>query len=116
MKQKIMKVELEKIRLGVTALGSMVVVFIPDKNGITSKYKKDVTSDFLKAIVDYAKNSRLNIVTQNTKISHQVCVKKSGGFKREILTRKEVIKLIEKSISEGVTKDKCEEFIKNNLK
>lgn len=48
-----MKVDLEKIRLAVTAITNTVVATIPNKDGLTMRHKHDVTSDFLKCIICY---------------------------------------------------------------
>jgi hypothetical protein len=47
------KVELTKIRLAVTAVTKTIIATIPSKDGTTALHKHDVTSDFLKCIIDY---------------------------------------------------------------
>ena len=48
-----MKVELEKLRLGKSALTDNVYVGIVENDKISFKHHHDVTSDFYKAIVDW---------------------------------------------------------------
>ncbi len=55
------KVELTNIRLAVTAISKNVVATIPSKDNRTMLHKHDVTSDFLKCIIDYGANTRWNI-------------------------------------------------------
>jgi len=92
-----MKVDLEKIRLAVTAITNSVVATIPNKDGKTMRCKHDVTSDFLKCIVEYGKNTRFNIDTDDENKGtdvYQVVVVPLKNHKTEILTRKEVITLL----------------------
>lgn len=47
-----MKVELNDLRLAVTALTKNVQVGIPEKDNISFRHQKDVTSDFNKALLE----------------------------------------------------------------
>lgn len=112
------KVELSKIRLAVTAISKSVVATIPNRDGLTMKHKHDVTSDFLQAIIDYGKNTRFNISIEGQGGKEcQVCVKELTEFKNEIFTRKEVIELFGKFISDVVGKDiPYNKWVEDNLK
>ncbi len=97
------KVELGKIRLAVTAISNNVVVTIPSKDGRTMLHKHDVHSDFLKCIIDYGKNSRFNIAVEDgSEKEYQVAVVPKGKFKKALYTRKDILKLLEKSIIDGM--------------
>ena len=71
----IMKVELDNIRLGVTALTDSIHAGIPDKDNHSFKHSKVVTSDFIKCLIDWCGNSRRTI---------------SGGGKYWEITVKEI--------------------------
>jgi len=60
-----MKVELEKLRLSTTALGERVCIGISDKDGISFKTKHDVTSDFIKAVIDWGGGYKRKITAGN---------------------------------------------------
>lgn len=45
--------QIEKLRLGVTALTDQVYAGIPDKDGKSFRESVDVTSDFLKCVLDW---------------------------------------------------------------
>lgn len=111
------KVELENIRLAVTAIGKQIVATIPNKDGLTMKHKHDVSSDFFKCIVDYGKNSRFNIAGEEGKAEEfQVGVVPRNGWKQAIYTRKEVRKLLEKMIVDEVgEKINLEQWVEKNL-
>lgn len=47
-----MKVELEKLRLSVMALSGEVCIGTPSKDNKGFNNKKDVTSDFIKAVIE----------------------------------------------------------------
>jgi hypothetical protein len=48
-----MKVELEKIRLGMAAISEDIIIGIPSKDKISFNHKKVVTSDFIKTVIDW---------------------------------------------------------------
>ena len=112
------KVELEKIRLAVTAISNTVVATIPSKDGITMLHKHDVHSDFLKCVVDYGKNSRFNIAGEKGEAEeYQVAVIPRGKYKQALYTRKDVVKLMQKMIVEFIGEDtSIQSFIDENLK
>ena len=70
-----MKVELEKLRLSMTALGEKVCVGIPEKDNISFKCKHDVTNDFIKAVIDWCGGYKRTI---------------TGGGKKYEITCKEI--------------------------
>lgn len=112
-----MKVELEKIRLAVSAINENVMVTIPSKDGLRMLHKHDVTSDFLKCIIDYGANKRWNIAggDKDDKEYEVACVEKKG-FKKVLYSRKDVIKLLSEVIKQDVgEKVNLEQWIKNNL-
>jgi hypothetical protein len=113
------KVELEKIRLAVTAITNTVVATIPSKDNRTMLHKHDVTSDFLKCIIDYGANSRWNIAGEegsNVKEYEVACVEKKR-YKRVLYTRKEVVKLLAEMIKDDVgEKINLEQWMEKKLK
>ena len=62
-----MKVELEKLRLSMTALGEKVCVGIPEKDNISFKCKHDVTNDFIKAVIDWGGGYKRTITAGDKK-------------------------------------------------
>lgn len=48
-----MKIELEKIRLGVTGISQEIVAGIPESDNKSMKHHTNVTSDFIKCIIDW---------------------------------------------------------------
>ena len=105
-----MKVELEEIRLAVTAIEKKVVILIPNKDGITIKHKKDVTSDFFKAIIDYGANTKFNISGEK---EYEVAVIEKKGFKNPLYSRNEVVKLLTNAVkSEVGEKISIEKWVK----
>ena len=115
-----MKVELSQIRLAVTAISKQIVATIPAKDGLTMKHKHDVSSDFLKCIIDYGKNTRFNISGgAKGEPEYQVIIKEKTGFKNEVFSRKEVVEFLKELFKETNISFKDEfidEFIKKNLK
>lgn len=111
------KVELEKIRLAVTAISNTVVATIPSKNGITMLHKHDVHSDFLKCIVDYGKNSRFNIAGEKGEAEEfQVAVVPKGKYKKALYTRKDVVKLLAEAVKDEVgEKINVEQWVEKKL-
>ena len=112
------KVELGKIRLAVTAISKNIVVTIPSKDNRTMLHKHDVTSDFLKCIIDYGANSRWNIAggDEGDK-EYEVAVVEKNGYKKVLYSRKEVIKLLAQAIKNGMgEKINVEQWAKQNLK
>lgn len=111
------KVELTKIRLAVTAISKQICATIPNKAGNMMLQKHDVSSDFFKCIVDYGKNARFNIETEDkSDESFQVIVKETCGFKRAVFSRQEVIDLFKKAKKEGVGKKiSLEDWIEEKL-
>ncbi len=115
-----MKVELSKIRLAVTAITKSIVATIPSKDNKTMRHKHDVSSDFLKCIIDYGANQRWNITggDEGDKEYEVACIEKKG-FKQALYTRNEVIKIlkhIEEKYSDKSLKFDMKQFIKVNLK
>lgn len=97
------KVDITKIRLGVTAITKNIVAMIPNKAGTMSLHKHDVTSDFLKCIIDYGKNSRWNITGEgSTENEYEVACLEKKGFKKVLFSRKDVIKLLTEAVKDGV--------------
>lgn len=84
-----MKVELDKLRIAKSAITDNIYVGIPDKDNITWKESKDITSDFLKAIIEYGANKRFSIKSKNdeyeviviNKKTHEVDIRKRVGKK-----------------------------------
>lgn len=113
-----MKVELEKIRLAVTAISNNVVVSIPSKDGITMLHKHDVTSDFLQCIIDYGANTRFNIIGGGKDAKEfQVMVKEKNKYKNETFSRNEVIKFLSNAVKDGIGNEtSVEQWIEKNLK
>ena len=113
-----MKVDLEKIRLAVTAISNKVVATIPSKDGITMLHKHDVTSDFLKCIIDYGANTMFTIAGGDAgDKEYQVAIKEKTGFKNVLFSRKQVLKLLSDAVKSGVGDDiSLEKFTKENLK
>ncbi|MEK7499781.1 MAG: hypothetical protein AAB649_04210, partial [Patescibacteria group bacterium] len=91
-----MKVELEKLRLAVTAVGKRVVIGIPD-GAQAMKHKHDVTSDFNKALVDYGLNLRRSISGDGKNYEMAVTEDKDGL--KQLYSRKEVIKKLTQAVS-----------------
>lgn len=113
-----MKVELEKIRLAVTAISKQIVATIPSKDNKTMLHKHDVSSDFFKCIIDYGASTKFNIATKsgNGK-EYQVAVVEKGEFKDALYSRGKVIKLLKKFLKEGGGVSLfVDDFIKKNLK
>lgn len=110
------KVELENIRLAVTAISQNIVATIPSKDGITMLHKHDVTSDFLRCIIDYGANKKWNIAGGNEgdKEYEVACVEKNG-YKRALYTRKEFGKLLAQAITEIGENINIEQWINKNL-
>jgi len=111
------KVELEKIRLAVTVITQNIVATIPSKDGITMLHKHDVTSDFLKCIIDYGANKKWNIAggDEGDKEYEVACVEKKG-YKRALFSRKDVRELLAKAISDGMGDTvSVEQWIEKNL-
>ncbi len=111
------KVDLEKTRLAVTAITKNIVVTIPSKDGITMLHKHDVTSDFLKCIIDYGKNARWNIAggDEGDKEYEVACVE-TKGHKRALFSRKDFKELLVKAISDGVVdKLSAEQWMDKNI-
>lgn len=48
-----MKIELNDIRLGVTAITESINAGIPDKDNHSFKHSKDVTNDFIKCVIEW---------------------------------------------------------------
>ncbi len=99
------KVELEKIRLAVTAIGQKVVATIPNKAGTIMLHKHNVHSDFLKCILEFGANSRFDI-TDPEKVhpTYEVAVVDKKGYEKALYSRRDVLKLLDKAISEGLGK------------
>ena len=109
------KVELEKIRLAVTAITQNIVATIPSKDGVTMLHKHDVTSDFLKCIIDYGANKKWNITGEADKIYEVACVVKNG-YKRALFSRKDVRALLAQSVADGIGDNvSVEQWIEKNL-
>lgn len=113
-----MKVDLEKIRLAVTAITNNVVATIPNKDGLTMRHKHDVTSDFLKCIIDYGANSKFNIAGGGKgDKEYQVAIIEKKGFKNSLYSRKELIKILADAVKDGIGENvSVDEWIKKNLK
>lgn len=69
----IMKVDLEKVRLGMTALTEEVFVGIPERDNQSFKHKHNLTNDFIKTVIDWCGGYKRTIV--------------GGGKKYEIICR-----------------------------
>lgn len=48
-----MKVELEQLRLGMTAIKRRIYIGIPEKDNASFKHQHDVTNDFIKTVIDW---------------------------------------------------------------
>jgi hypothetical protein len=109
------KVELEKIRLAVTAITQNIVATIPSKDGITMLHKHDVTSDFLKCIIDYGANKKWNIAggDKDDEEYEVACVAKKG-YKRALYSRKDVRGLLAKFVADKGNKN-TDKWIEENL-
>lgn len=70
-----MKVELEKLRLGMTLIGERIVVGIPDKDNVSMKVTHDLTNDFIKTVIEWGGGFKR-------------VIKKSDGTKYEITCKK----------------------------
>lgn len=53
-----MKIELDDLRLGASELTDEVFVGILDKKGMLWKHKKDITNDFIHAVIQIWKNQK----------------------------------------------------------
>jgi hypothetical protein len=73
-----MKVDLEKVRLSMTAMTEDVCVGIPDKDNQSFVHKHNVTNDFIKTVIDWCGGYKRTI---------------SGGGKKYEITCKEIKKL-----------------------
>ena len=51
-----MTVDLEKIRLSITAITDTIVIGIPAKDNKSFIHKKDVTNDFIKTLIEWGGN------------------------------------------------------------
>lgn len=112
-----MKVELEKIRLAVTAISKNVVATIPNKDGLTMRHKHDVTSDFLHCIIDYGANTKFNISGGNKDDKEYQVAIKEKKFKNELYTRKEVVGFLKDAEKQYfINKIEIDTWIKDNLK
>ena len=110
------KVELEKIRLAVTAITQNIVVTIPSKDNRTMLHKHDVTSDFLKCIIDYGANKKWNITGGDDNTEYEVACVAKNGRKRALYTHKDVIKLLKLAIKNDIDgKIDLEQWIERNL-
>lgn len=114
------KVELSKIRLAVTAIEQRVVVTIPSKDGFTMLHKHDVSSDFLKCIIDFGANKKWDIVrtplnAEKPAETYEVACIDKKGYKKAIYPRKDVAKLLVGAINAGVSKENIDEWIANKL-
>lgn len=56
-----MKVELEKLRLSMTALTETIVVGIPSKDNISMLHQKDITNDFIATLIEWNGNARRTV-------------------------------------------------------
>ena len=70
-----MKVDLEKVRIGMVAITEDVCVGIPDKDNMSFKHKHIVTNDFIKTVIDWCGRYKRTI---------------TGGGKKYEITCKEV--------------------------
>ena len=70
-----MKVDLEKVRLSMTAITEDVCVGIPDKDNQSFKHKHIVTNDFIKTVIDWCGGYKRTI---------------NGGGKKYEITCKEI--------------------------
>lgn len=113
-----MKVELDDVRLGVSAISKEVYVTIPNKDNFTMKHKKNVHSDFLKCIIDYAKGTRFTIANADEKgKEYQVGVIAKKNFVNALFTRTEVLELLSEAVRVGVGDEmSLEKFIEEKLK
>lgn len=113
-----MKVDIEKTRLAVAVLSEQVYITIPSKDGKFMKHRHDLTSDFLRCIVDYGKGKRFDIYGENGIASTcEVAVLEKSGYKRVLYTRKEVLKLLAQAIKEDIgNKINVEQFAEKHLK
>lgn len=110
------KVELTKIRLAVTAITQNIVATIPSKDNRTMLYKHDVTSDFLKCIIDYGANKKWNITGGDDNTEYEVACVAKNGYKRALYSRKDVRKLLEQMIKDDVgEKINVEQWVEKNL-
>ena len=69
-----MKVELEEIRLAVSAISKDVCVGTLNKDKIRFNNKKDVTSDFIKAVIEWGGGYKQIITDGNDK--WEIAIKK----------------------------------------
>ena len=99
------KVELENIRLAVTAITKSVVASIPNKAGTIMLHKHDVTGDFLRCIIDYGANTIWDITTEAGADAYQVACVKKEVHKKALYSRKEVIKLLSQAVKDNVGED-----------
>lgn len=113
-----MKVDIEKTRLAVAVLSEQVYITIPSKNGKFMKHRHDLTSDFLRCIVDYGAGKRFDIAgADGVAPTFEVCVLEKKGFKKVLYSRNDVLKLLAKFVKdEGGEKINVEQWAKNNLK
>jgi len=70
-----MKVELEKVRLSMTAITEDVCVGIPSKDNKSFEHKHNVTNDFIKTVIDWCGGYKRTI---------------TGGGKKYEITCKEI--------------------------
>ena len=70
-----MKVDLEKVRLSVTAITEEVCVGILEKDNLSFRHKHNVTNDFIKAVSDWCGGYKRTI---------------NGGGKKYEITCKEI--------------------------
>lgn len=71
-----MKVDLEKLRLGVTAMTDEIVVGIPSKDNKSLLHQKVVTNDFIAALIDWNGGCR-RIITSSDGTEWEIIVKKT---------------------------------------
>jgi len=71
-----MKVEIENLRLGVTALTDQVVVGIPSKDNKSLIHQKVVTNDFIAALIDWNGGCR-RIVNASDGTEWEIIVRKT---------------------------------------
>jgi hypothetical protein len=96
------KVELEKIRLAVTAIDKKICATIPNKAGNMMLHKQDVSSDFQKCIIDFGGNTRWTISAGDGQNEYEVVCVGKKGFERNVFTRKDVKKLLTKAVMDSI--------------
>ena len=72
-----MKVELDKVRLSMSALTEEIFVGTLSNDGKSFKHKKNITNDFIKALIDWGGGYRRTITAGDKK--WEVTVKELKG-------------------------------------